>query len=63
MVKEEKANENRSENIRGAYGGAVRAFRRILAVYYFNLDMRLMRSVVLPFLNRHYDSVKREHII
>lgn len=33
----------------------------LFAVYYFNLDMRLMRSVVLPFLNRHYDSVKREH--
>ena len=35
----------------------------LFAVYYFNLDMRLMRSVVLPFLNRHYDSVKREHSI
>lgn len=35
----------------------------LFTVYYFNLDMKLMRSVVLPFLNRHYDSVKREHII
>ena len=35
----------------------------LLAVYYFNLDMKLMRSVVLPFLDKHYDSVKREHLI
>ena len=34
----------------------------LFAVYYFNLDMKLMRSVVLPFL-KHYDSVKREHLI
>lgn len=39
------------------------ALSALFAVYYFNLDMRLMRSVVLPFLNRHYDNVKREHII
>ena len=36
---------------------------RLFAVYYFNLDMKLMRSVVLPFLDKHYDSVKREHLI
>lgn len=35
----------------------------LFAVYYFNLDMKLMRSVILPFLDRHYDSVEREHII
>lgn len=35
----------------------------LFAVYYFNLDMKLMRSVVLPFLDKHYDSVKREHLI
>ena len=35
----------------------------LFAVYYFNLDMKLMRSVVVPFLNKHYDSVKREHQI
>ena len=40
--------------------GAVSA---LFEVYYFNLDMKLMRSVVLPFLDKHYDSVKREHII
>lgn len=40
--------------------GAVSA---LFAVYHFNLDMKLMRSVVLPFLDKHYDSVKREHII
>ena len=33
------------------------------AVYYFNLDMKLMRSVVLPFLDKHHDSVERQHII
>ena len=35
----------------------------LFAVYYFSLDMKLMRSVVLPFLDKHYDSVKREHLI
>ena len=32
-------------------------------VYYYNLDMRLMRSIVVPILDKHYDSVKREHLI
>lgn len=35
----------------------------LFAVYYFNLDMKLMRFVVLPFLDKHHDSVKREHYI
>ena len=35
----------------------------LFAVYYFNLDMRLMRSVVVPILDKHHDSVKREHLI
>lgn len=35
----------------------------LFVVYYYNLDMKLMHSVVIPFLNKHYDSVKREHII
>ena len=35
----------------------------LFTVYIFDLDMKLMRSVVLPFLNRHYDKQKREHVI
>ena len=35
----------------------------LFAVYYYNLDMKLMRYVVLPFLDKHHDSVKREHYI
>ena len=35
----------------------------LFAVYYYNLDMKLMRSVVIPLLNQHHDSVKREHLI
>ena len=35
----------------------------LFAVYYYNLDMRLMRSIVVPILDKHYDSVKREHLI
>lgn len=38
-------------------------FAALFSVYYFNLDMRLMRSVIVPFLDKHYDSVKREHLI
>ena len=41
----------------GITGGA------LFVIYYYNLDMKLMRSVVVPFLNKHYDSVKREHQI
>ena len=39
------------------------ALAGLFAVYYFNLDMKLMRYVVLPFLDKHHDSVKREHYI
>ena len=35
----------------------------LFAVYYFNLDMKLMRSVIVPILDKHHDSVKREHLI
>lgn len=35
----------------------------LFAVYYFNLDMKLMRGLVLPFLDKHHDSVERQHII
>ena len=31
----------------------------LFAVYYFNLDMKLMRSVVLPFLDRHHIFAKK----
>ena len=40
-----------------------RALAVLFVIYYYNLDMKLMRSVVVPFLNKHYDSVKREHQI
>ena len=35
----------------------------LFAVYYFNLDMKLMKYVVLPLLDKHHDPVKREHLI
>ena len=35
----------------------------LFTVYMLNLDMKLVRGVVLPFLNRHYDRQKREHVI
>ncbi len=44
-------------------GMSAAALAALFAVYYFNLDMRLMRSVIVPFLDKHYDSVKREHLI
>ena len=44
--------------------GAVGAATALLfAVYYFNLDMTLIRGVVVPLLDRHHDSVKREHVL
>ena len=37
----------------GITGGALAV---LFVIYYYNLDMKLMRSVVVPFLNKHYDS-------
>lgn len=46
-----------------ALGVLISAVAALFAVYYFNLDMKLMRYVVLPVLDKHHDSVKREHLI
>ena len=35
----------------------------LFTIYYYNLDMKLMRSVVLPLLNKHYDARKIERYI
>ena len=35
----------------------------LFSVYYFNLDMKLVRFVVVPLLDKHYDSVQREHVL
>ena len=35
----------------------------LFTVYMLNLDMKLVRGVVLPFLNKHYDKKKPEHVI
>jgi len=47
----------------GITGSALAVLAVLFVIYYYNLDMKLMRSVVVPFLNKHYDSVKREHQI
>ena len=39
------------------------ALAALFAVYYFNLDMKLVRFVVVPLLDKHYDSVQREHVL
>ena len=44
-------------------GGLTALLAGLFAVYYFNLDMKLMHSVIIPFLNRHYDSRNIEHVI
>ena len=44
----------------GFAGGAVAL---LFSVYYFNLDMKLVRFVVVPLLDKHYDSVPREHVL
>lgn len=35
----------------------------LFSIYYFNLDMKLIRSVIVPFLDKHYDSMHKEHVI
>ena len=35
----------------------------LFAVYYYNLDMKLMYGVIIPFLNKHYDARRIEHVI
>ena len=38
-------------------------FAVTFTVYFFNLDMKLVRFVVVPLLDKHYDSVPREHVL
>ena len=35
----------------------------LFAVYYFNLDMKLMRSVVLPFMDKYFHRQQPQRII
>ena len=35
----------------------------LFVVYYFNLDMKLMRSVVLPFMDKYFDKQQPQRII
>ena len=35
----------------------------LFVVYYFNLDMKLMRSVVLPFMDKYFDRQQPQRII
>ena len=44
-------------------GAASAATALLFAVYYFNLDMKLVRSVIVPLLDKHYDSMPREHVL
>jgi hypothetical protein len=46
-----------------AAGTGAGLFLASLVVYYFNLDMKLVRFVVVPLLDKHYDSVPREHVL
>ena len=46
-----------------ALGLTSAAIAALFAVYYFNLDMKLIRGVIVPFLDKHYDSVSHEHVI
>ena len=32
-------------------------------IYMFNLENKLIYYVIRPFLNKHYDKQKREHVI
>lgn len=31
-----------------------------VVIYWFNLDNKLLYYVVRPFLNKHYDTIKRD---
>ena len=46
-----------------ALGLSGAAVALLFSVYYFNLDMKLVRFVVVPLLDKHYDSVPREHVL
>lgn len=39
------------------------AVAALFSVYYYNLDMKLIRYVIAPVLDKHYDSMQREHVI
>lgn len=40
--------------------GVLGLFVALALIFYYNLDMKLMRYVVVPFLTKHYDSRKIE---
>lgn len=35
----------------------------LFSVYYYNLDMKLVRYVITPIFDKHYNSMQREHVI
>ena len=45
------------------FGYGTLAVAALFSVYYYNLDMKLIRYVIAPVLDKHYDSMQREHVI
>ncbi len=45
-----------------AAGGAAALYAGLFAVFYFDLDGKLLYHVVEPFLCRHYDKMERRDI-
>ena len=43
-----------------ALGLSGAAIALLFSVYYFNLDMKLVRFVVVPLLDKHYDMILRQ---
>ena len=46
----------------GVLGGAAALYAGLFAVFYFDLDGKLLYHVVEPFLCKHYDKIERRDI-
>ncbi|MCF0130019.1 MAG: hypothetical protein HUJ70_15645 [Pseudobutyrivibrio sp.] len=38
-------------------------FVLLFTIYFFNLDMKLMVNVIVPFLEKHYDKIERDQYL
>lgn len=46
----------------GVLGGAAALYAGLFAVFYFDMDGKLLYHVVEPFLCKHYDKIERRDI-
>ena len=59
MIKEERARRRRRRFIRKLIGIPLLIYGGLFAVFYFDLDGKLLYYVVEPFMKNHFDRMER----